>query len=260
MLTRQSGEGKSRAEFQLLPAIDLRDGFAVRLQRGDFSRETVFSDDPAAVARGFIDGGAHWLHVVDLDGARLGVPSNPAAIRAITDAAGSRASVEIAGGLRTRGGVEDALELGATRVVVGTSALADPAFAAELVDAHGAERVVVSLDVRDGLAVGLGWRPGAPGIALAEAMSGLLAVGVRWFEVTAIARDGMLSGPDLGLLDQAMQDPRARVIAAGGIAARAHVEALQAIGCAGAIVGRALYDGTMDLADALEACGQRRIV
>ena len=258
MLTRQEKEGNRIPEFQLLPAIDLRGGLVVRLQRGDFSRETVFSDDPVAVALMFIDGGARWLHVVDLDGARLGTPTNLPAIRAITVVAGSRASVEIAGGLRTAPAAEAAIESGATRVVIGTSALADPAFAGGLVDAHGADRVVVSLDVRDGVAVGLGWRPGAPGIALSEAMERLLAVGIRWFEVTAIARDGMLSGPDLALLGQALQDPQARVIAAGGIATPNHLRALRAIGCAGAIVGRALYDGTMDLAEALEACGQPR--
>ena len=252
--------GKIPTAFQLLPAIDLRGGLVVRLQRGDFSRETVFSDDPAAVAREFVDGGAAWLHVVDLDGARLGVPANLPAMQAITKAVGSRSSIEIAGGLRTRRAAEAALGSGANRVVIGTSALADPAFVENLVDAHGADRVAVSLDVRDGLAVGLGWVPDAPGIDLAQAMNRLLAVGIRWFEVTAIARDGMLSGPDLELLGQALQDPRAQVIAAGGIATPDHLRALRAIGCAGAIVGRALYDGTMNLSEALEACGQFPVV
>ncbi len=145
--------------FDILPAIDLRAGRVVRLRQGDFARETVYSDDPVAVARGFADAGATWLHVVDLDGARAGEPVNGAVVRSIVDAVGERLQVEVAGGLRTSGSVAAALASGAVRAVVGTAALQDPEFVKRLVAAHGAERIVVAIDVRDGLAVGHGWAP-----------------------------------------------------------------------------------------------------
>lgn len=239
--------------FQLLPAIDLLRGRVVRLERGDFSVETAFSDDPVAVARAFVDGGATWLHVVDLDGARSGLPEHGEAIGRIVEAVAPLASVEIAGGLRTSGAVDAALRAGAARVVVGTTALADPTFAGSLVRQHGAERVAVALDVRGELAVGHGWTAGVSGTPVSLALARLLDEGVMWFEVTAIQRDGMLGGPDLELLEQVLRHPRAQVIAAGGIATVDHVRAVRSIGCVGAIVGRALYDGTLTLEAALAA-------
>lgn len=246
---------RTAPSFDLLPAIDLRAGRVVRLERGDFARETVFSDEPAGVADGFVRAGAAWLHVVDLDGAKSGTPAHELAIEAIVDAVGSRASVEVAGGLRSAEDVARVLALGATRVVVGTRALSDPAFVADQVATHGPERIAVALDIRDGSAVGDGWVPGAAGVPLERALGRLLDAGVVWFEVTAIARDGMLSGPDIALLERVRRDPRARVIASGGIATIDHLAAVRAIGCAGAIVGRALYDGSLRLADALRATG-----
>jgi phosphoribosylformimino-5-aminoimidazole carboxamide ribonucleotide (ProFAR) isomerase len=124
---------------------------------------------------------------------------------------------------------------------------------AELVARHGPDRLAVGLDVRAGMAVGDGWVDGAAGIPVRSAMEGLAEVGVRWFEVTAIERDGMLKGPDLTLLGIAASEPRASVIASGGISSISDLRAVRAIGCAGAIVGRAFYDGTLELAAALEA-------
>jgi phosphoribosylformimino-5-aminoimidazole carboxamide ribotide isomerase len=241
------------ATFDLLPAIDLRRGRVVRLQQGDFARETSYSDDPVAVAASFVDGGARWLHVVDLDGARDGRPTHGDVIRRMVAAVGDRGSVEVAGGLRTAAAAAEILRAGAARVVVGTSALDEPSFAAELVRRHGPDRVAVSLDVRDGLAVGHGWVQGAPGTPIPAAIAGLAEAGVRWFEVTSIERDGTLAGPDLALLETVTADPRIRVIASGGIASVGDLRAVQRIGCAGAIVGRALYDGSLSLADALAA-------
>src|SRR4051812_32843970 len=125
--------------FDILPAIDLRGGRVVRLQQGDFARETAFSSEPAAVARRFADAGARWLHVVDLDGARDGAPAHAAVIREIVDTVGHRASVEVAGGLRDETVAAAALDAGAARIVVGTAALEDHRFAGRLVAAHGAE-------------------------------------------------------------------------------------------------------------------------
>jgi phosphoribosylformimino-5-aminoimidazole carboxamide ribotide isomerase len=239
------------ATFEILPAIDLRGGRVVRLRQGDFARETAYSDDPVAVASAFVDGGARWLHVVDLDGARGGAPVHGDVILPIISTVAERASVEVAGGLRTAFAVADVLEAGAARAVIGTAALQDRPFVADLVARHGPERIAVSLDVRAGMAVGEGWADGAAGIPVRSAIDGLADGGVRWFEVTAIDRDGTLRGPDLELLEILAADRRVNVIASGGIASVADMRAVRAIGCAGAIVGRALYDGSLNLSDVL---------
>jgi phosphoribosylformimino-5-aminoimidazole carboxamide ribotide isomerase len=241
------------SDFDILPAIDLRGGRVVRLQQGDFARETAFSDDPVAVARSFTDAGARWLHVVDLDGARSGTPAHAQVIRSIVDAVGQRVSVEVAGGLRTSTAVADAIAAGAARAVVGTAALRDPDFAGDLVRRHGADRIAVAIDVRDGLAVGEGWRADAPGPAVGSIVTALADVGITTFEVTAIERDGLLGGPDLKLLSGLIGASRGNVIASGGVASLDDIRAVAAIGCAGAIVGRALYEGQLDIGAAIEA-------
>jgi phosphoribosylformimino-5-aminoimidazole carboxamide ribonucleotide (ProFAR) isomerase len=136
-------------------------------------------------------------------------------------------------------------------VVIGTAALRDPSFAARLVDRHGAARVLVALDVRDGLALGNGWRAGAPGIDPADALDRLGDAGVESFAVTSIDRDGLLEGPDLALLEQLVGHGRGRIIASGGVRSIEDLEAVRALGCTGAIIGRALYEGRLDLADAI---------
>lgn len=241
------------SDLEILPAIDLRGGSVVRLQQGDFARETAFSDDPVAVAREFAEAGARWLHVVDLDGARSGTPAHAPVIRSIVDAVGHQVSVEVAGGLRTSTAVAEAIAAGAARAVVGTAALRDPDFAGELVRRHGADRIAVALDVRDGLAVGEGWRADAPGPTVGGIMTALADVGITTFEVTAIERDGLLGGPDLKLLSGLIGSSRGDVIASGGVATLDDIRAVGAIGCAGAIVGRALYEGRLDLGAAIEA-------
>jgi phosphoribosylformimino-5-aminoimidazole carboxamide ribotide isomerase len=241
--------------FTILPAIDLRGGRVVRLRQGDFSRETAYDADPTTVARGFADAGARWLHVVDLDAARTGVAMeglNGAAIKAILAAVGDDVSVELAGGLRTDDAVDAAFAAGAARVVVGTAALQDPSWVGGLVTARGPDRVCVALDVRDGQAVGQGWVAGAAAVDVADALRRLADEGARTFEVTAIERDGLLKGPDLRLYERlAGLVPRTEVIASGGIAGLDDLRAVRGAGCAGAIVGRALYEGQIDLRDAI---------
>ena len=247
------GEGQLASVFTILPAIDLRGGRVVRLEQGDFARETTFSDDPVAVARGFVDAGANWLHVVDLDGARTGEPAHGETISAIVAAVGGRASIEVAGGLRSAQAVDLALAAGASRVVVGTAALVDPAFAGRLVRAHGPDRIAAAIDVRDGAAVGQGWSVDARGVDAVVAIRSLVAAGVRVFEVTAIDRDGLMGGPDLPLYGHLLGalGADATITASAGIASIHDLEAVRAVGCAGAIVGRALYEGPIDLAEAL---------
>lgn len=239
--------------FDVLPAIDLRAGRVVRLQQGDFDRETVFSDEPVTVARRFVDEGARWLHVVDLDGARRGIPVQTGVLAAIVATVKNRASVEASGGLRTAESVAEAFARGATRVALGTAAIVDPATLTAIVAEHGSERVVVAVDVRDGLALGHGWRLGAPGIPPDELIGRLADTGVTTFEVTAVDRDGLMHGPDLPLLEALVALARGSIIASGGIRSAADLTALREIGCSGAIVGRALYDGSLSVEAALHA-------
>ena len=241
------------SEFELLPAIDLIGGRVVRLEQGDFDRETSFSTDPLAVATAFASRGATWLHIVDLDGARSGRPQHGATVRAIVAALGPTVRIDLAGGLRTLEAIEQALAAGAARVVLGTAALRDPALVASTVAAHGSDRIAVALDVRDGLAIGEGWRSGAPGAPPDEAIRRLTDVGVATFEVTSIARDGLLGGPDLEMLGELVEVGRGRIIASGGVTRVEDIETVRRMGCAGAIVGRALYDGSLDLSVALAA-------
>jgi phosphoribosylformimino-5-aminoimidazole carboxamide ribotide isomerase len=241
--------------FELLPAIDLRGGRVVRLLQGDFGRETAYGDDPVAVAQDFAAAGATWLHVVDLDGARAGEQRQLGLVAGIVADVRGRVRVEIGGGLRTEEAVAGVLETGAARAVVGTAALRDPEFAARLVAAHGAGRIVASIDVRDGMAVGDGWKAGAAGVPAAEAVAALARAGVETFEVTAVARDGLLGGPDLALLRSLVVLGRGRIIASGGVASIQDVLATRSAGCAGAIVGRALYEGRIDLRELVARLG-----
>ncbi len=249
------------AAFELLPAIDIREGRVVRLAQGDFERETAYETDPVAVAARFIAQGATWLHVVDLDGAIDGEPRQLATAAEIVAETYGRARVELGGGLRTAIAVAGAIGTGAARVTVGTAALHDPEFVRSIVGRHGPERIVASIDIRDGLALGEGWRQGAPGIPAVEAIDMLAAAGVVTFEVTSIERDGLLEGPDLDLLRGLVDRQRGRIIASGGVASIEDVLAVQAVGCGGVIVGRALYEGRIEIAAAVAAIGgvERRI-
>jgi phosphoribosylformimino-5-aminoimidazole carboxamide ribotide isomerase len=239
------------AGFTVIPAIDLRAGRVVRLTKGDFDREQVYAEDPAVVASAFVAAGAEWVHVVDLDGARAGERRQADVIRRIREALAPTTLLQVGGGIRSEGAFDETLAAGADRVVLGTIALEDTGLVRRLVERHGSDRVAVALDVRDGLAVGQGWVPGAAGQPVEDVIVTLVAAGVRTFVVTAIDRDGLLGGPDLGLIERLLGLTDAAVIASGGIATIDELEATRGIGCSGAIVGRALYDGRIDLAEAL---------
>jgi len=243
--------------FTILPAIDLRRGRVVRLEQGRFDREQAFSDDPAAVAAAFRAAGATWIHVVDLDGARTGVRGETdtiAAIVAVATGGGERLlRVQVAGGLRDETTIDASIRAGADRVVIGTAALGDDHTLRATVERHGADRVGVALDIRNGEAVGDGWVPGARGEPWPVVLRRIVDAGAGTAIVTAIERDGLLGGPDLDLLAQIAEQSSVPVIASGGIRSIADLETVRAAGCAGAIVGRALYDGRLDLGGAIEA-------
>jgi phosphoribosylanthranilate isomerase len=232
----------------LLPAVDIRGGRCVRLTQGDAGRETVYDDDPVAVARRYEAEGAAWLHVVDLDGALEGVPRNRDVVLAVVGAVG--VPVQCSGGIRDAGAVDAALRAGAARVVISTRALADPAFVEEVVDRHG-EGVAVGLDVRGTRLQARGWTEDAG--ELHAALARLDEAGVRRYVVTDVARDGMLAGPNVALLRDVMSRTPAPVVASGGISSLDDLRALAAAGAEACIVGTALYAGAFTLPEALKA-------
>jgi phosphoribosylformimino-5-aminoimidazole carboxamide ribotide isomerase len=225
----------------VVPAIDLQDGRVVRLVEGEPGRATVYEADPVAVARWFEAQGAPLLHVVDLDAA-LGTGSNARAVRAVCRAVG--APVQVGGGLRTLESVDEALRSGAARAVLGTAAASDPSFVSRCVARHG-DRIVVAVDVREGRVVVRGWREEAG--ALEELLPALDAAGTPRYLVTAVTADGRLEGPDLALYQRVRSLTGRPVLASGGVRDTADLRALAALGVEGAVVGRALYEGTLSL-------------
>ena len=231
----------------LYPAIDIRGGRCVRLIEGDFDRETTYDSDPSSAARRWVKAGANWLHVVDLDGAVEGRPVNREAIAQI------RASVDVpiqlGGGLRHLTDLEDALGGGIDRAILGTVALRDPELVISAVARWG-NRIAVALDARDGRLATDGWLGQTDSSAI-EVAQRLAQRGVRHFIYTDIRRDGTLSGPNIEALGELVKKIDADVIASGGIASLEDIKAAAATGVTGAIIGRALYDGRVNLAEAL---------
>lgn len=241
--------------MDILPAIDLREGKVVRLRQGDYARQTTYCDDPAAVAGQFVAAGARWIHVVDLDGARAGRPMNLPAVRAVAGAAGG-ARVQLGGGARDDAAVEDMLAAGASRVVVGSAALNDWAWFERLLGRRDlAGRIALGLDARQGRLAVHGWMSQLDTTALEVAGRFRGAGGPRPAAIvyTDIARDGMLSGPNVQATAELVAAAAVPVIASGGIRGLDDVRQCRRIGCAGAIIGRACYEGTIDLAQAFAA-------
>jgi phosphoribosylformimino-5-aminoimidazole carboxamide ribotide isomerase len=231
----------------LYPAIDIRGGRCVRLIEGDFDRETTYDSDPASAASRWVEAGADWLHIVDLDGAVEGKPINREAIARI------RASVDVpiqlGGGLRQLTDLEVALDGGVDRAILGTVALRDPELVISAVARWG-DRITVALDARDGRLATDGWLGQTDSSAI-EVAQRLAQRGVRHFIYTDIRRDGTLSGPNLEALGELIEKIDADVIASGGIASLQDISAVAATGATGVIIGRALYDGRVDLAEAI---------
>lgn len=241
--------------LELIPAIDLRGGRCVRLLHGDFARETVFGDDPAAMARRWQGLGAVRLHVVDLEGSRDGEPRNLAAIEAILGAV--RIPVQVAGGIRDEAGAERLLALGAARVVLGTAAVRDPALVERLART-APEAVIVALDARDGVVRTDGWTVES-GVGVDELAARMTEAGVRRFLYTDIGRDGALTGPNISVYEDLCARTDAAVLASGGVAGVHDIVRLAATPVEGVVIGRALYTGDLDLPGATAAAaGARR--
>lgn len=236
--------------MEILPAIDLRGGKCVRLTQGDAGRCTEYSDDPVGVAKRFAAAGARWVHVVDLDGAFEGRRRHAEVVRAIIGVTGLK--VELGGGIRTMGDIRDCMEMGVSRVVLGTVAYENEELVKVAVGEYG-EAVAVGVDARGGKVAVRGWVEDT-GMGVDLFVERMMNLGVRTLIYTDIAVDGMLAGPDYTTLRWLCGLGDVRVIASGGIATLAHVRALQEMqprapyGC---IIGKALYTGAIDLAEAI---------
>ncbi len=237
--------------MEIIPAIDLRDGKCVRLIQGDYSRETVFSDDPAAMAKKWTGLGAKRLHVVDLDGAASGSGSaaNQKALAAIVKAVQS--PVQVGGGVRSMATIDGLIGLGVERVILGTSAIRDKAFVLEAV-AKYQEHVIIGIDARGGMAAVDGWKEQTTTRAIDLAWE-MQRIGVKRIVYTDISKDGMMEGPDFNSYAELLDKTSLKVIASGGITTVDHLKRLADIGAEGAIVGRAIYTGALDLGQAVKA-------
>jgi phosphoribosylformimino-5-aminoimidazole carboxamide ribotide isomerase len=236
----------------LYPAIDIRDGKAVRLAQGDYDRETSYDDDPVVAARRWADGGARWLHVVDLDGARAGEPVNLDHVRRIVAAVG--VPVQLGGGLRDSKTVEEAFSAGVERIVLGTAAVRDPDFAGALAAVHG-DRVVASVDSRSGRVAAEGWTESSE-LETREVVAALGKRGIRRFVYTPVEVDGLMEGPDLASLREVAAATDGELIYSGGVGSLDDLRAIAELGLdnvEGVIVGRALYEERFGIAEAQAA-------
>ncbi len=230
----------------IFPAIDLRDGRVVRLQQGDYDVMTVYSDDPVDTAKGFLYAGATQLHVVDLDGAKDGSPKNRDAIRALCKLP---LEVEVGGGIRDEAAIKDTLKLGAKRVILGTVAVKDFAFTQKMGAKYG-DHLAVGVDVKDGMVATHGWTETSAlqGFTFCQQIRD---VGISTVIYTDIAKDGLLSGTNLSAYKQLSTIQGLNIIASGGITGEDEIKSLRDLDMFGAIIGKALYAGTLSLKRAL---------
>ena len=235
--------------MEIWPAIDLRGGKCVRLKQGDYQRETVFGEDPAAMARHWVDLGAQRLHLVDLDGAKDGRPANLASVQAIVEATG--VPCELGGGIRSEETIRRLLELGLSRLVVGTLAIREPDWFRRMCRLFPG-KLVLGIDARDGRVATDGWlqtsEVSAVDLARQFADEPLVAI-----VYTDIATDGMLTGPNVEAMAEMQRSIDLPVVASGGVSNRDDVARLATVPMAGCIIGRALYEGTVELPEALAA-------
>ena len=234
----------------ILPAIDIRGGQCVRLYKGDFSTAEKVAEDALETALGFAAAGADWLHTVDLDGAVAGRPVNRGVFEQIVRH--SPLKVEVGGGIRNMAAIAAYLDAGVSRVILGSAALNDPALVAEAIELYGSDAIAVGIDAREGMVQAQGWLAASTVhyLDLARAMT---EIGVETIIFTDISRDGTLSGPNLAQLTALQDAVGGQIIASGGIRDLDDIRALRAAGLYGAICGKSLYKGTLDLAEAIQA-------
>lgn len=233
------------SDFIIYPAIDLLGGQCVRLRQGDYNQVTVYHDDPVAMARSFRDAGAAWIHVVDLDAARSGIPAHVDLIRTISRETGLL--VQTGGGIRTLDHLEILLANGIARAVLGTAAVKNRPLVEEILQRYP-DRVAIGIDARDGEVSIDGWTQGSglPALEFARTMESL---GARTVIFTDIARDGMMVGSATDRVQELVEQTSLAIIASGGIGTYADIEAVRQTGAAGVIVGKAIYEGTVSLAE-----------
>ncbi len=236
----------------LLPAIDLKDGKVVRLYKGDFATVHQVSEDPLTTARAFYAAGARQIHMVDLDGARDGTRRNSAIVQAVAGHSGLK--VELGGGIRSMADLEAVFALGVYRAVIGSAAVSDPEFVADAVRRYGA-RVAVGIDAMDGVVRTAGWERSS-GLDYLEFAASMEHIGVKTIIFTDIATDGMLSGPSFDRLAALQEVYSGRIVASGGVSVLEDLRRLAAMGLYGAIIGKAYYAGTIDLAQAVKEVGE----
>lgn len=234
--------------MRIYPAIDIIDGNCVRLVQGDYSQKTKFADDPREVAIGFTEQGGEFIHIVDLDGAKSGSTPN---MELILDIAKSvDVPIEVGGGIRNMQTVEQYLENGVQRVIIGTAALEEDGFVEAAVKKYG-DRIAVGIDAKDGMAAVSGWEKVSRVSAL-ELAKKMEKIGVKYIIYTDIATDGMLKGPNVAAMKEMVKNvPEVNIIASGGVSCIDDIKALLKTGVEGAIVGKALYTDRLNLADAI---------
>ena len=236
--------------MEIIPATDLKDGRCVRLFQGDFNQETVFSDDPLATARSWQEQGGHRLHLVDLDGAVQGKPVHLEVIASVIQALDI--PVQVGGGIRDLASADAWLTAGVDRVVIGTAAVRDPGMVREICRKHGNQRVVVSVDAKDGLVALHGWRE-TSSVTVLDLAAQMAQIGVARLLYTDITRDGALTGPDLATNARLASETGLAIQASGGVSSLEDIESLLPAGVEGVVVGRALYTGAVSLAEAVAA-------
>ena len=237
----------------LLPAIDILDGRAVRLAKGDYNRVTVYNEDPAAQAQLFEEAGAEWIHMVDLNGAKSGVPENIAIIERILRR--TNLKIEVGGGIRSLETMARLADAGVSRMVLGTKLVTDPDFAQQAVELYGADMLCAGIDAKGGEVAIAGWREGS-GVAATELAAQMSAMGYRHLVYTDIARDGMQCGLEVAAYERMAAAFGHPVIASGGVASVADIERLVPVASSieGVIAGRAVYEGTLGVAEGVAAC------
>jgi phosphoribosylformimino-5-aminoimidazole carboxamide ribotide isomerase len=237
--------------MMIFPAIDLRGGQCVRLRQGDYTQETVFGADPAAMAQRWVSQGARWLHLVDLDGARAGRPCNGDSIRRIVTTAG--VPCQLGGGLRTEADIDAALGWDVARVILGTRALGDPTWLERMTERYP-NRIILGLDARDGHVATDGWLHHSERRTL-DVVRQCQGWPLAALVYTDISRDGMLAGPNFDALAELAAQTSLPVIASGGVSTIEDVQRLAHLKLAGCIIGRALYEGKLQLAEAIHLVG-----